>query len=84
MTKQNKNQNQSETSNSNDVISLDFFRKSGKKGGSITAKRGKEFYKKIGLKGANKRWGLGKNMKEGVSKKDDVVLIQYIPPNTGN
>jgi general stress protein YciG len=29
----------------------------GKKGGQKTAKKGKEHFKAIGLKGANKRWG---------------------------
>jgi general stress protein YciG len=35
----------------------EFLRLNGKKGGLKTAKRGKEFYSKIGKKGMKKRWG---------------------------
>lgn len=47
---------------SKDTISLDVFRNSGKKGGTTTAKRGKEFYVQIGKKGSKIRWDKNKEI----------------------
>ena len=41
----------------NTQFSRDIFVKAGKKGGTSTAKRGKSYYKEIGTKGAQTRWG---------------------------
>ena len=35
----------------------EYLAKIGKKGGKTTRKRGPEYYRKIGCKGAEKRWG---------------------------
>lgn len=35
----------------------EFLRQNGRKGGLKTAKRGREFYSRIGKKGMKKRWG---------------------------
>ena len=43
------------------TFNRDIFVKAGKKGGSKTAERGKDYYKEIGSKGGKKRW----------SKKED-------------
>lgn len=40
-----------------DSIPRDIFVKSGQKGGKKTALRGKTYYKEIGKKGADTRWG---------------------------
>lgn len=54
-----------------ETISLEVFRKSGKKGGATTAKRGKKFYKEIGTKGAKVRWANKKTPVEEVLKTGD-------------
>lgn len=38
------------------VYTKEFFQESGKKGGTATAKRGKDFYRKIGQLGGKTRW----------------------------
>ena len=42
----------------NKIYDTDFFKKSGQQGGNSTKKRyGKEYYKNLGKKSAEKRWG---------------------------
>ena len=54
-----------------DIILLDVFRKTGKKGGTTTAKRGKSFYKEIGTLGSKIRWQKKKEEGKSDSKNGD-------------
>lgn len=53
------------------MIDREVFVQSGKKGGVATAKRGKKFYKEIGVLGAKVRWTKKKPLIEEVSKTED-------------
>ena len=49
------------------LISLEVFKQSGRKGGFTTAKRGRKFYEQIGSKGGHARWKNQSN-KLGIQK----------------
>jgi hypothetical protein len=48
-------------SNIKKQFTVEFFQEAGRKGGISTAKRGRDFYKKIGALGAKTRWGENKS-----------------------
>lgn len=50
------------------LIDRDIFVQSGKKGGSTTALRGKNYYRNIGLKGSKIRWSKITKTEDGLEK----------------
>ncbi len=59
------------TKKAKSLIDRDIFVKAGKRGGITTAKRGKGFYRDIGLKGSKIRWENKKTSDEAIPKSGD-------------
>ena len=64
------------------LIDMDVFLKSGKKGGDKTAKRGRNYYQLIGSLGAKIRWDKKKATDEVVPKNEDgLQKAEIVLPN---